>query len=69
MPGLGLSAGITFFMLTLVVFLPIGALLWQGANFGAANIWATINRERVWAALWLSSGCPSWPPASTWCLG
>jgi sulfate transport system permease protein len=54
MPGLGLSAGITFFMLTLVVFLPIGALLWQGANFGAANIWATINRDRVWAALWLS---------------
>ena len=27
MPGLGLSAGITLFMLTLVVFLPIGALL------------------------------------------
>ena len=54
MPGLGLSAGITFFMLTLVVALPIGALLWQGAEFGAANIWATINRDRVWAALWLS---------------
>ena len=54
MPGLGLSAGITFFMLTLVVFLPIGALLWQGAQFGPAAIWDTINRERVWAALWLS---------------
>lgn len=54
MPGLGLSAGITFFMLTLVVALPIGALLRQGAEFGAANIWATINRDRVWAALWLS---------------
>ncbi|TJZ91824.1 sulfate ABC transporter permease subunit CysT [Paracoccus gahaiensis] len=54
MPGLGLSAGITFFMLTLVVALPIGALLWQGANFGLSNIWATINRDRVWAALWLS---------------
>ena len=54
MPGLGLSAGITLFMLTLVVFLPIGALLWQGAEFGVSNIWDTINRDRVWAALWLS---------------
>ena len=33
MPGLGLSAGITLFMLTLVVFLPIGALLWKGAQW------------------------------------
>ncbi|MDP5308706.1 sulfate ABC transporter permease subunit CysT [Paracoccus spongiarum] len=54
MPGLGLSAGITFAMLTLVVALPIGALLWQGAEFGAFGIWATINRDRVRAALWLS---------------
>ncbi|SEN72610.1 sulfate transport system permease protein [Paracoccus alcaliphilus] len=54
MPGLGLSAGITLTMLSLVVLLPIGALLWQGANFGLSNIWATVNRPRVWAALYLS---------------
>nr|WP_134726648.1 sulfate ABC transporter permease subunit CysT [Paracoccus luteus] len=54
MPGLGLSAGITLSMLSLVVLLPVGALLWQGAEFGAANIWDTLNRDRVWAALWLS---------------
>lgn len=54
MPGLGLSAGITLTMVSLVVILPIGALLTQGAAFGLGNIWATINRERVWAALFLS---------------
>ena len=54
MPGLGLSMGITLTMLSIIVLLPIGALLLKGADFGLANIWATVNRERVWKALWLS---------------
>jgi sulfate/thiosulfate transport system permease protein len=54
MPGLGLSMGITLTMLSLVVLLPIGALLWKGATFGIGGIWDTVNRERVWAALFLS---------------
>lgn len=54
MPGLGLSMGITLTMLSLVVLLPIGALLVKGAGFGIGNIWETVNRERVWAALFLS---------------
>ena len=54
MPGLGLSMGITLTMLSLVVLLPIGALLLKGATFGIGNIWDTVNRERVWAALFLS---------------
>ncbi|MGR3200309.1 MAG: sulfate ABC transporter permease subunit CysT, partial [Paracoccus sp. (in: a-proteobacteria)] len=54
MPGLGLSAGITLFMLSLVVILPVGALLAKGASFGAAGIWDVVNRPRVWSALWLS---------------
>lgn len=54
MPGRGLSAGITLSMLSMVVLFPIGALIWQGANFGPLGIWDVINRERVWAALWLS---------------
>jgi sulfate transport system permease protein len=54
MPGLGLSMGITLTMVSLVVLLPIGALLWKGATFGLGNIWDTVNRERVWAALFLS---------------
>ncbi len=54
MPGLGLSMGITLTMLSLVVLLPIGALLLKGASFGAANVWEAINRDRVWSALFLS---------------
>lgn len=54
MPGLGLSMGITLTMLSLVVLLPIGALVLKGASFGLGNIWDTVNRERVWAALFLS---------------
>lgn len=54
MPGLGLSMGITLTMLSLVVLLPIGALLLKGATYGPAGIWETVNRERVWAALFLS---------------
>ena len=54
MPGLGLSMGITITMLSLVVLLPISALLLKGATFGLDNIWETVNRERVWAALYLS---------------
>jgi sulfate transport system permease protein len=54
MPGLGLSMGITLTMLSLVVLLPIGALLLKGAAFGAGNVWSTVNTPRTWAALFLS---------------
>ncbi|WP_295048167.1 sulfate ABC transporter permease subunit CysT [uncultured Paracoccus sp.] len=54
MPGLGLSGGITLTMLSIVVLLPIGALLLQGVNFGLSNVMAVIARERVQAALLLS---------------
>ncbi len=54
MPGFGLSMGITLTMLSLVVILPIGALLFKGAEFGVANIWQVVNSQRVWTALFLS---------------
>lgn len=54
MPGFGLSMGITLTMLSLVVLLPIGALLLKGAAFGPAALWQVVNTERVWAALFLS---------------
>ena len=54
MPGFGLSMGITLTMLSLIVLLPIGALLWKGAAFGPSEVWRVVNTERVWAALYLS---------------
>ena len=53
-PGLGLSAGITLTLLSLVVLLPIGALLLTGAVAGPERLWAEVNTPRIWAALWLS---------------
>lgn len=54
MPGFGLGMGITVTMLSLIVLLPIGALVLHGLNFGLGNIWGVVNTERVWNALFLS---------------
>jgi sulfate transport system permease protein len=55
MPGWGLSFGIMVTMLSLIVLIPMGVLLWRGF-FGAGPeaMWEVINRPRVWAALELS---------------
>lgn len=53
-PGLGISAGITITLLSLVVLLPIAALLLKGALAGPARLWTEVNTPRIWAALWLS---------------
>ena len=54
LPGFGLAFGFALTMLSIVVLVPIGALLWRGALIGPEAIWETINRPRVWAALQLS---------------
>ena len=54
MPGLGLSMGILITMLSLVVILPIGALLLRGVAFGPLEVWQVISTPRVCAALLLS---------------
>ena len=56
LPGFGLAFGITMTMLSLLVIIPIGALLFRGADIGAAGLWATIHTERVWTSLRLSFG-------------
>ncbi|MFO1201209.1 MAG: sulfate ABC transporter permease subunit CysT [Tabrizicola sp.] len=53
-PGLGISAGITITLLSLVVLLPIGALLLKGALAGPEKLWTEVNTPRIWASLWLS---------------
>jgi sulfate transport system permease protein len=55
MPGWGLSFGIMVTMLSLIVLIPMGVLLWRGFFVaGPAEMWEVINRPRVWAALELS---------------
>ena len=54
MPGLGLGMGITLTMLSLVVLLPIGALLAKGAGTGFGGIAQVVTSERIRSALLLS---------------
>ena len=54
LPGFGLTMGITLALLSVVVLLPIGALLGRGLAIGPADLWEMVNRERIWAALALS---------------
>ncbi|MFO1106253.1 MAG: sulfate ABC transporter permease subunit CysT [Amaricoccus sp.] len=54
MPGFGLASGIALTMLSIVVIIPIAALLLRGADVGFVEIWRVIQTERVASALWLS---------------
>ena len=54
LPGFNLSFGITLAMLTMVVLLPLAALLGRGALIGPLDLWHMIDSRRVWAALGLS---------------
>lgn len=56
LPGFRLAFGVTMLMLSLVVLLPIGALLLRGAGIGPAELVRLVSSERVWAALRLSFG-------------
>lgn len=54
LPGFGLSFGIMMTVLSIVVLLPIGALLGRGLMIGPADLWEMLNSRRIWSALSLS---------------
>ena len=54
LPGFGLSFGIMMTMLSIVVLLPIAALLGRGLMIGPAELWDMLNSRRIWSALTLS---------------
>ena len=54
LPGFGLAFGTTLLMLSLIVIVPIGALVLAGPSVGGAEIARTLSSPRVWAALYLS---------------
>lgn len=54
MPGFGLAAGITLAMLSIVVLLPISALIGRGYAYGFGQVWADATTERALTALFLS---------------
>lgn len=54
LPGFGLSFGIMMTVLSIVVLLPIAALLGRGLMIGPADLWEMLNSRRIWSALTLS---------------
>jgi sulfate transport system permease protein len=56
LPGFGLSLGITVSYLSLVVLIPLSALLWKTSEGGLEVLRITLQDERVIASLKLSFG-------------
>ena len=56
LPGFGLTLGVSVFWLSLVVLVPLLALLVKAAGLGPAGWWAIASDPRVLAALRLSFG-------------
>jgi len=55
-PGFGLALGYTLLYLTLIVLLPLAALLVRASGLGIDGLWAIITEPRVLAALRTSFG-------------
>jgi len=56
MPGFGLSLGFTIIYLSLIVLLPLTALVVNALSMTAADFWAVVSSPRVLAAYKLSFG-------------
>jgi sulfate transport system permease protein len=56
LPGFGLTLGFTIFYLSVIVLIPLAALLLRPAELGWSGFWAAVTAPRVLAALRLSFG-------------
>lgn len=56
LPGFGIGLGITLFYLSLVVIIPLAALLINTATMSWNDFWQTVTQPRVMAAYQLSFG-------------
>lgn len=54
LPGFGLSFGVTLLWLSLIVLVPLFALVLRPWELGLAGVWASLAEPRVFAALRLS---------------
>lgn len=56
-PGFSLGMGVTVTMVSLIVLIPLCALVIAAAGLSPAEFWATITRERVLASFGVSLSC------------
>jgi len=57
LPGLGLHLGLTLFALSLLVLLPLGALLISFAGSPGPSFWSFLREPRIWKACRLTISC------------
>ncbi|HKT05354.1 MAG TPA: sulfate ABC transporter permease subunit CysT, partial [Rugosimonospora sp.] len=53
-PGTGLGLGVAVLYLSLIVLIPLGAVVWRGTGGGAHQFWAAITTPDSWSALKLT---------------
>ncbi|MDX2023731.1 MAG: sulfate ABC transporter permease subunit CysT [Deltaproteobacteria bacterium] len=56
LPGFGLTLGITLSYVTLLVLIPLAALVWRTTSLSWADFWAAVSSPRALAAYKLSFG-------------
>ncbi|PZA07683.1 MULTISPECIES: sulfate ABC transporter permease subunit CysT [unclassified Meiothermus] len=56
LPGFGLSLGYSLLYLSLIVLIPLGALVLKASSLSPGELWALVSSPRVVAALTLSFG-------------
>lgn len=54
LPGFGLTVGYTIFYLSLIVLIPISALLFKSVSLGWSDFWSTVTEPRVMASYQLT---------------
>ncbi|MDP5241372.1 sulfate ABC transporter permease subunit CysT [Uliginosibacterium sp. 31-16] len=57
LPGFGLSLGYSLVYLSLLVLIPLGALIARSAQLSLADFWAIATTERAFAAYKITFGC------------
>lgn len=56
MPGFGLSLGVTLSYLTLIVLLPMAALVWKAGDSGLGELWTGVSSDRAISTYKLTLG-------------
>jgi sulfate/thiosulfate transport system permease protein len=52
--GTGLGLGIAVLYLSLIVLIPLAAVVWRGSRFGPGHFWHSIRAPDAWSALLLT---------------
>lgn len=55
-PSTGIELGLAMIYLSVLVFIPLGAVVWRSTGNGWSGFWNDITTPEAWSALWLTIG-------------